>query len=130
METDLPQCKSIDLKYIPKLKKLLYMIAISAPMKPNISKLSVAIEVSRQTVSQYLDYLKHAALINLVRSAKRGHGLLTKPEKVLLHNTNLAHTIARENWHTGTIRETFFVNQVAQQHDVQAPEKGDFLLDD
>ena len=130
MEVDLPQCMSIDLKYISRLKKLLYMIAVSAPMKPNISKLSAAIEVSRQTISQYLDYLKHAALVNLVRSAKRGHGLLTKPEKVLLHNTNLAYTIAEENWHTGTIRETFFVNQISQHHDILAPDRGDFLVDE
>jgi len=55
---------------------------------------------------------------------------LTKPEKVLLHNTNLAYTIAQENWHTGTIRETFFVNQISQHHDILAPDRGDFLADE
>jgi predicted AAA+ superfamily ATPase len=130
LEVDLPQCHNIGLKYIPRLKKLLYMVAISAPMKPNISKLSAAIEVSRQTVSLYLDYLQQAKLIHLIRSVKRGHGLLTKPEKVLLHNTNLAYTLAKESWHLGNVREVFFVNQVSQAHDIQAPERGDFLIDD
>ncbi|MFC1652178.1 ATP-binding protein [Planctomycetota bacterium] len=130
LEVDLPQCHNIGLKYIPRLKKLLYLIAISAPMKPNISKLSTAIEVSRQTVSLYLDYLQQVKLIRLIRSVKRGHGLLTKPEKVLLHNTNLAHTLAKESWHPGNVREIFFVNQVSQTHDIQAPERGDFLIDD
>jgi predicted AAA+ superfamily ATPase len=129
LDVDIPQCTQIDLKYIPRIKKLLYMIAVSAPMKPNISKLSAAIEVSRQTISQYLEYLKQAALINLIRSDKRGHGMLTKPEKILLHNANLAHTIALENSHTGTMRETFFVNQVSPFHDVKIPESGDFVLD-
>jgi len=130
LEVDLPQCMNVESRSIARLKKLLYMIAISAPMKPNISKLSAAVEVSRQTISTYLDYLQHAALINLVRSAKRGHGQLTKPEKVLLHNTNLAYALAKEQWHPGSVRETFFVNQVADHHTLQVPRRGDFLVDD
>lgn len=130
LEVDLPQCQNIDLKYISKLKKLLYLVAISAPMKPNVSKLSASIEVSRQTVGLYLDYLQRAELIHQIRCAKRGHGLLTKPEKILLHNTNLAHVIARQNWHPGNVRETFFVNQVASHAKIEAADQGDFLLDD
>jgi len=130
LETDLPQCKNIDLRSVPKLKKLLYMIAVSAPMKPNVSKLSSAIEVSRQTVNLYLDYLQQACLINLLRTPKRGYGQLTKPEKVLLANTNLTHAIAKENWHIGNNRETFFVNQTSAIHQVQAAVQGDFLIDD
>jgi predicted AAA+ superfamily ATPase len=129
LETDLPQCKKIDLRSIPKLKKLLYMIAVSAPMKPNISKLSSAIEVSRQTVNLYLEYLQQACLINLLRTPKRGYGQLTKPEKILLANTNLTHAIAKKNWHIGNNRETFFVNQASVTHEVQAAVQGDFLVD-
>jgi predicted AAA+ superfamily ATPase len=44
LEADLPQCRNVDINYIPKLKKLLYMVAVSPPMQPNISKLSGIIE--------------------------------------------------------------------------------------
>ena len=54
----------------------------------------------------------------------------TKPEKVLLANTNLTHAIAKENWHIGNNRETFFVNQTSATHNVQAAVQGDFLIDD
>lgn len=129
LEVDLPQCHNISLKFIPKLKKLLYLVAISAPMKPNISKLSSAIEVSRQTVTLYLEYLQRAHLIHMARSVKRGHGLLAKPERIWLHNSNLAFALAKESWHPGHIRECFFMNQVAPYHDIQALEQGDFLID-
>ena len=60
---------------------------------------------------------------------------VTALEKV--HPTKTVHPLqrswmlgAQENWHTGTIRETFFVNQISQHHDILAPDRGDFLVDE
>jgi len=130
LESDLPLLKNIDPKYIPRLKKLLYLIAISAPMQPNISKLSQMIEISRNTVQIYLDYLCEARLINLSRSAKSGYAILAKPEKVYLHNTNLAYVISKDRPDQGNLRETFFFNQVGVNHEIHSPISGDFIVDD
>ena len=38
---------------------------------------------------------------------------LQKPDKILLDNTNLLHTLSQRIPETGTVRETFFCNQLA-----------------
>ncbi|MBQ9185318.1 MAG: hypothetical protein IJ151_05555 [Bacteroidales bacterium] len=53
---------------------------------------------------------------------------LSKPEKFYLDNTNLMHAFTPSP-HEGTLRETFFLNQVGQSHEVTYPAKGDFLVD-
>jgi len=130
LESDLPMLRNVESKYVPRLKKLLYMIAISAPMQPNISKLSQTIEISRNTVQLYLEHLCDARLLNLSRRARSGYALLAKPEKIYLHNTNLAYILARDKPDVGSVRETFFYNQVGVEHTIHIPERGDFMVDD
>jgi hypothetical protein len=55
--------------------------------------------------------LQDARLLNLVRSQGRGYAVLTKPEKILLENSNLMYAIT-DDVNTGTLRELFFVNQL------------------
>jgi len=129
LETDLPILKNVDPKYVPRLKKLLYFIAISAPMQPNISKLSQIIEMSRNTVQLYLEYLSESRLINLSVSAKSGYAVLAKPEKIYLHNTNLTCVISKDKPDPGSLRETFFFNQVGVNHEIHSPVTGDFIVD-
>jgi len=128
LESDLPLLRNVDQKYIPRLKKLLYMIAVSAPVQPNISKISQLIETSRNTVQLYLEHLCDARLINLSRSAKSGYALLSKPEKIYLHNTNLSYILANDKPNTGNLRETFFYNQAGVNHEIHSPSAGDFIV--
>jgi uncharacterized protein len=129
IETDLPALISIDYSTIVKIKLLLGIIAESVPFIPNILKLSERIGTKRDTLIRHLHLLEKAGLILLLNSPARGIGKLTKPDKIYLHNTNLLFALAGDTVNKGTLRETFFINQLAQSHQLHFIEKGDFLLD-
>ncbi|MEY2828433.1 MAG: hypothetical protein RIQ33_291 [Bacteroidota bacterium] len=128
MEVDIPLLTKLDFKYVHKLKKLLYILATSVPYQPNINKLAMLMETSRTTVLNYLHHLKDAELVHLLLADEAGHGILSKPEKIYLHNTNLMYAIAPQNVNKGNLRETFFYNQLALNNKVESTEKGDFKI--
>lgn len=138
LETDLPQARHIDLRQIGKLKKLLSFLALSAPSRVNIQKLSASTEISRPKVYEYLESLHQARLLNLVRGGKGGYKIISKPDKIYLENPNLARALT-EQIHTGTLRETFFVNQLRNacslrpadsRHTLRTADSGDFLVNE
>ena len=128
LETDIPSVQKMDYSSVNKLKKLLYIIATTVPFKPNIAKLSEKIGSSRTSTLQYLDYLKNAHIINLLRSDTEGISYLTKPEKIYLNNTNLMYAIASDRADVGTLRETFFYNQLNLGHALSFGKAGDFVI--
>lgn len=130
LETDLPAILNIDYSSVHKLKKLLYVISTLAPFTPNIAKLSRKTGVARDTLLHYLQVLSEAHLICLLRSAKQGMSYLTKPEKIFLRNTTLVMAISGEKHKTGTLRETFFMNQVNAAGKVNKHLRSDFIVDD
>jgi predicted AAA+ superfamily ATPase len=111
LEVDLPFVNRIEPRQISKIKKLLYLLATSVPFVPNIAKLAEATDISRPRLYEYLEKLQDAKLLNLVRSQGRGYEVLTRPEKILLENSNLMYAITNE-FNAGTLRELFFVNQL------------------
>jgi len=111
-----------------KLKKLIYLICNSEPFELNITKLAQKIEINRNTLYQYLYYLDRGDIIKLLDSKTRGDSIFVKPQKVYLNNTNLNYVYC-DNQQIGTIRETFFVNQLFK-HKLLYPKQGDFLVDD
>ena len=117
LEVDLPFVNRIELRQISKIKKLLYLLATGVPFVPNIAKLAEATEISRPSLYEYLEKLQDAKLLNLVRSQGRGYEVLTKPEKILLENSNLMYAVADEV-NTGALRELFFVNQLRNAHSI------------
>jgi uncharacterized protein len=129
LEIDVTYLNQIELKYIPKLRKLLQLIGGLMPFSPNVSKLSADIETSRATVLNYLRYLKNARLINLLFS-NGTNGQLQKPDLVYLHNTNLLHIIAPDNINNRNLRMTFFYNQVGYQHKITSSERLNFKVND
>ncbi len=127
LEIDVTYLNQIELKYHPKLRKLLQLIGGQMPFSPNVSKISSEIDTSRATVLNYLGYLKNARLINLLFSnAENGH--LQKPDLVYLHNTNLLHIVAPDNINNRNLRTTFFCNQVGYQHRVTSSHDYDFKV--
>ncbi len=129
LEIDVTYLNQIELKYIPKLRKLLQLIGGQMPFSPNVTKLSSEIETSRATVLNYLRYLKNARLINLLFS-NGTNGQLQKPDLVYLHNTNLLHIIAPDNINNRNLRTTFFYNQVGYQNKITSSKKLDFKVAD
>lgn len=110
LEIDILSIRQIEQSYLPKLRKLLYLLSLSSPGKPNISQLSVECEISRATVTNYLEYLKDARLINMLY--REGEEFPKKPDMVYMHNTNLMFALKPRSTEEQALRETFFYNQL------------------
>ena len=116
-EVDILLIKQIELKYLTKIKKLLYQIAEEGPAKsPNVSKLAKDIETSRATVMNYIKYLTDARLLNLIYP--QGQDFPKKPAKIMLHNSNLMYAIYPIKVEKQEAMETFFVNSLWKDHKV------------
>ncbi len=114
IEVDILLIKQIELKYLSKIKKLLYALAVDGPAAPNVSQLAKTIETSRATVMNYIKYLADARLINLVYPL--GESFPKKPSKVMMHNSNLMYCIYPMKANNQDIIETFFVNCMWKDH--------------
>jgi len=129
LENELPLLRNVELANVPKLKLLLKILAESAPFIPNIVKLSERSGLTRNTVISYLGYFEEAHLgKNLFRNA-RGITRLQKPDKIYLENTNLMYALSPVGVNSGNLRETFFVNQLSENHIVEYACEGDFMID-
>lgn len=128
IESDLPLVANINYSNVSKMKQLLQIIAESVPYKPNLEKLGGLTGLSINTLKDYLYYLNEAMLISLLRSDKKGISKLAKPEKIYLHHPNLMFCLATENANQGSIRESFFFNQVKALFEVGYTDKGDFSV--
>lgn len=129
LENDLPAVERIEYQAVHKIRTLLAVIAESVPFKPNILKISQQISLDRDTLLKYLFLLSRADLLLLLQSDTSGISKLNKPEKVYLNNPNLMHALTERAANTGTIRETFFFNQLRVRYTVNYTAKGDFLID-
>jgi len=128
LEIDVTYLNQIDLQYLPKLRKLLQIIASQAPFSPNVSKISSDVQTSRATIMNYLRYMKNARIINLLFS-NGNEDDIKKPDLVYLHNTNLIYAIDPGNISNKIMRQTFFYNQVGYQHQIKSSGKADFKVD-
>ena len=127
-EVDILIIKQIELKYLPKIKKLFYELAEEGPKAPNVSKLAADIETSRATVMNYIKYLTDARLLNMIYP--EGEDFPKKPSKVMLHNSNLLYAIYPIHVEKQTAMETFFVNSLWKDHKVnQSGREPYFLVD-
>jgi predicted AAA+ superfamily ATPase len=116
---------------VKKIKQLMSYIAGTVPFTPNWKKIKTIIGVSDdRTLKNYFKYLQDSMIIFLLTSSSKKLRQLEVNEKVLLSNPNLLHALSYNNIDIGTIRETFFISQLAVKHEVSAPAEGDFLIDD
>lgn len=128
VETDLAYIAGYNTGTATKVKKLLGVIAESVPFKPNISALSRKLDLSRDSLYQYIYQLKDARLLNTLSSEGKGVSTLQKPDKIFLENTNLAFAL-KEKPEIGNIRETFILNQLMNAGmSVSSPTEGDFTV--
>ncbi len=129
LETDIPQYANLNVGTSRKLKRLLSIIAESVPFKPNFSKISGIIGVSRNSLDDYFLYMEKAGLIGQLRNETIGIRGLGKVEKVYLDNTNIIYNLVGDKSNIGNIRETFFFNQMRLKNEVISSEKADFIID-
>ncbi|MDH6341515.1 putative AAA+ superfamily ATPase [Parabacteroides sp. PFB2-12] len=129
LEVDVLYIKQIEQTYLPKLRKLLYLLAINAPCTPNVSQLSKEIETSRATVMNYIKYLTDARLMNMLYPV--GESFPKKPSKVYMYSSNLIYPIRPEEVNLQAVRETFFFNQLMKDSLLnEAPRNAHFLVNE
>jgi len=121
LEVDVLLIKQIEQRYLPKIRKLLYLLSLNMPCSPNVSQLSMAIETSRATVMNYINYLREARLINLLYEKGEEHS--KKPAKVFMYNTNQIYAINLMRTEDLAVYETFFFNQLQKDNEVHTGEK-------
>ncbi len=129
LETDIPQYANLNVGTSRKLKRLLSIIAESVPFKPNFSKISEIINVSRNSLDDYFLCMEKAGLIGQLRNETSGIRGLGKVDKVYLDNTNIIFNLVGDKSNVGNIRETFFFNQMRVENEVISSEKADFVID-
>ena len=115
IDVDLTSLGLVEQKYTYKLKKLLEVVCQSEPFEVNYTKIAALAEISRAKLYDYIAYLNEARLV--------------KPAKIYMNNTNLIYAYGDDR-KAGTIRETFFANQLRVKHRLNIPKQGDFIVDD
>lgn len=129
VEVDIPMFANMQITSGNKLKKLLYVIAQSSPFKPNNAKLERDLQLNRNSLPEYFEYLEKAGLINLLREKVTGIKILEKVEKVYLNNPNIAYALSETTPDIGNIRETIFFSLMRVKHMVASSTASDFEID-
>ncbi|WP_209331252.1 ATP-binding protein [Lunatimonas salinarum] len=130
IDTDIAPFEELQHSTTRTLKKLLFVLSESVPFIPNIQKLALKLETPRNTVLRLLDILDQAQILLLLRSSTKGISYLQKPEKIYMQNPNFIYLFSPTMANIGSVRETFFLNQLSAVHSVTAPKFGDFMVDD
>lgn len=126
LTVDLPSAYDVNYGSVEKVRLLLYILAESVPFKPNISKLSERVGISRNSLLVFLKYLEEMRISRSLYASTKGIGLLQKPEKIYLYHPNLHYALSPQNSNIGTIRESFFLSQVSPLHTIVYTSTGDF----
>jgi len=128
LENDYPIIEGVEQSTIRKTKKMFMILAEQVPQTPNMSHLYNELETDRNQGLKMLYALEKAGLLALLSDKPKHIDKLSRPEKIFMDNPNLMYAYAT-NPNIGTVRETFFLSQLAVDHSVTYPAKGDFLVD-
>lgn len=113
-----------------KIKELLIFIANAVPFIPNWSKIMNILDIGdMRTLKSYFSHLEDACLISSISKASDKLNKVESDDKIYLDNTNQLFAISSKTPEKGTVRETFFLSIVSQNHEVELPINGDFLVD-
>ncbi len=130
LESDYPSIENVSFSTIQKTKKMLMLLAETAPKLPNMSKLYHELETDRNQGLKMLYTLARADILALLSSDSVSLKNMSRPDKIYCENTNLMFALSASA-NIGCARETFFLNQLrAAGHTVTYPRMGDFLVDD
>ena len=130
LEVDIPQYAGMNVSTSRKLARLLAILSESAPYKPNMSNLTVELKVSKNDLPDYLVYLEKAGMISQLRDETGGFRGLGKVEKIFIDNTNLMYALKGNRANIGSVRETFFYNQMRVNNEVVSAKHTDFRIGD
>jgi len=129
LEVDYPEIEDVETMTIRKARRMLNVLAASAPLTPNMDRLYRELGTDRKQGLKILYALERAGLLSLLTSAEKENlKNLPTPDKIYCNNPNLMRALVAVP-NSGTMRETLFLNQLRHAHHVTYPEKGDFLVD-
>ena len=128
IDLDLTSLGLIEQKYTYKLKKLLEVVCESRPFEVNYTKIAAVAEISRAKLYDYVEFLNDGQMLLLVDEYVKGIKKINKPAKIYLNNTNLMFAYCQTS-EVGTVRETFFANQLSMKNRLNIAKEGDFLVD-
>lgn len=127
LNEDVPAVEYVTYPTIQKLRRMLMILAERVPQIPKMNELYAVLETTREQGLKMLNQLRRAALLNLLSTETKEFQHLVKPDKIYLNNPNLMHALT-ERADKGTLRETFFINQLSTVANINYPRKGDFLV--
>lgn len=130
IETDIPQFAGLSVGVMRKLKQLMQIISQISPFKPNYSDLARDLTVNRSDLKDYLFYLEKSGMIQCLTAPDKGMNLLAKVEKIYIDNTNLMYALSGGKVDSGSLRETFFYNQMRIRNEVHSSDVSDFSIGD
>ncbi len=128
LENDYPAIENVSYETIGKTRRMLMILSASTPQTPNMSKLYAELHTDRNQGLKMLDALGKAGLLGLLSTQAKKLKTLSSPDKIYCDNTNLMYALS-SSVDIGSLRETFFFNQVSQAHQVTYPKVGDFMVD-
>ena len=128
LEVDYPNIEEVTVSTIRKTRKLLMIIAEQVPQLPKMSELYRALDTDRNQGLRMLNALQRGGLLQLLGDNTKNVDKLSRPDKIYLGNPTLMYTLTPQV-DKGTLRETFFMNQLSQAHEMRYPASGDFLVD-
>lgn len=129
IEHDIPNYADMPVASAAKLKKLMYVLANSVPFKPNLTKLANELEIGRNQLPDYVEYLISSRLFNNLRAKGTGDAILQKVEKLYLNNSNIAYAVSDVQPDEGTVRETMFLTWMQEVYKVTASKISDFEIE-
>ena len=132
IEVELTKFRGVNMVNTRKIKALLNVISEMLPYQVDLSKLSSSVSIDRVTLVRYLRFMDEAKLIRNLFTEIDMITDLQKPDKILLDNTNLSYAFAIKEPERGTLRETFFCNQLSSAgHIVEygGLQTGDYRID-
>ncbi len=129
LENDYPAIENVNYETIGKTRRMLMILSASTPQTPNMSKLYAELRTDRNQGLKMLDALGKAGLLGLLSTQIKKLKTLSCPDKIYCDNPNLMYALS-SSVDIGSLRETFFFNQVSQVYSVTYPKTGDFMVDE
>ena len=128
LDVDWPKIDEVEPQIVRHARRMLSVLARSAPQTPNVTALCRELGVDRKQGVRILYALGRAGLLRLLVSDREKLKNLSTPDKLYCGDPNLMHAIAADP-DEGTLRETFLLSQLETVASVTYPARGDFLVD-
>jgi uncharacterized protein len=113
------------------MQRLLALVTTSEPFVPNVESMARHLGIAKATAYTYLDQLERSSVLTFLPQARTGSAAVRKPAKIFLATPTLYAAVAGVKGlelSAGTLREAFFISQVASEYAITAHETADIRV--